>query len=166
MGFFDRFKKRKFEEKTPLNLQVGDMVEYHSTWYFVTVRYVFTEDDWTWYEYRLEDEEGKELWLSAEDEGKIETAVYEAVKGADVTPGDKEVTLDDTTYRLDDSGTARVEMTTRQGTRSGLTCKYWDYVSSGAGCLSVEDWSGSVEVSVGREVGAHEYTLHAGTGNL
>jgi len=165
LGFGGKKREEPIQERTPLTLRPGDMVEYEEQTYFVTVRYTLDEGGWIWYEYRLDDGEGNELWLTAEEEdGALETAIYWPVKAPNLEPGAKRLTFEGVEFGLDESGTATATMETKESTRSGLQCRYWDYLTEDeAAFLSLEQWNGSTEVSRGKPVNEFDYELFPGS---
>lgn len=168
MGLKDLFglgkrKEDQIEERTPFTLHPGDMVDYEGTNYFVTAKYVLNEEGWEWFEYRLDDGEGSEWWLTAEDDdGVAKTSLYEALKGSfDIHPGDKNITFRGIQYTLDEQGTASATKQTKQGEQAGLQCSYWDYISEDeTRLLALEKWNDTLEVSLGKPVNEFDYELY------
>lgn len=165
LGLGGAKKDQPIRERTPLTLLPGDMVEYEGQTYFITVKYTLDEGGWIWYEYRLDDGEGNELWLTAEEEdGALETTIYWPVKAPELEPGAKRLTFEGREYQLDESGTATASMETKEGHRSGLKCRYWDYVTKDENeLLSLEQWNGGTEVSRGKAVNEFDYELYPGS---
>lgn len=169
MGLKDLFgrggkKEEPVRERTPSTLESGDMIDYEGTSYFVTVKYILEENGWRWYEYRLDDGEGNELWFTAEDDdGVVKTTIYTPVKAPELEPGSERLSFQGKEYVLEESGTAAGTMETRQDSRSGLQCRYWDYVTEDeTEYLSLEKWNDSLEVSIGKPVNEFEYELYPG----
>lgn len=165
LGFGGKKQDKPIQERTPLTLRPGDMVEYETRTYFVTVRYILDEDGWIWYEYRLDDGEGNELWFTAEeDDGVLETSMYRPVKAPELEPGADRLTFEGLEFVLDESGTATATMETKENTRSGLHCRYWDYLTEDEReFLSLEQWNGSTEVSRGNPVNEFDFELFPGS---
>jgi hypothetical protein len=54
------------------------------------------------------------------------------------------------TYRLKESGVARASLTGQTGARKEHLCRYWEYTADGGrSLLSIEQWGGDLEVSLG-----------------
>ncbi|MGE5576706.1 MAG: DUF4178 domain-containing protein, partial [Syntrophothermus sp.] len=65
MGLLDLFRKkepRPVVERTPLNIQVGDVVSYDGADYLVKQRLAYYDGGYEWFDYQLVDGD-KEIWL-------------------------------------------------------------------------------------------------------
>ncbi len=88
----------------------------------------YEEDGSVWMDYLIGGDGGTR-WLSVEDEGTLETSLFEAREHRDVTDSDR-LTVDGVAYEQEESGTAsyRVERESSDGT-SG-TMQYAEFVGA------------------------------------
>jgi len=145
-----------------LNLRVNDLVEYFGTMYTVEGRLDYWEDGYTWVTYMLVD--GDEIvWLSAEDDDKLEVSLWNEVEDLYLTePIPEFVEYMGQRFRMTERGNARVNQQGRTGRKSGLNMQYFEYEGSGDEMLSVEKWGGDIEVSMGREIRPIELEIYPG----
>jgi len=142
---------------------VGGVVAHGGQDHVVRGTLSFDQDGFTWVEHLLADV-GVKRWLSVEDDEGIEVAMWEAVPLADVTtgqPGDREVVIRGTAYRLDEKGTARFTAEGTTGTAPTGTVDYADYEGS-TGLASFERYGGgSWEAALGSRITPGELTIYA-----
>jgi co-chaperonin GroES (HSP10) len=161
MSFFDLFttnddKEGKVEARTPLNLKVGDIVEYDLVEYQVIGKIVYKEGAYTWYDYHLA-VGGDRFWLFAEDDDRLELALFEKLPPEDElyskfqseTPNS--VVKDGEEFSLVEQGEAQITVTGQVGAKTGQQVEYADY-DAGDKLLSVEWWGNELEVSQGEKV--------------
>lgn len=168
MSLFSRLFKKKddrpaVEERTLMNMRVGDMVSYDLEDYEVVGKMTLNDHGFQWYEYQLENASGS-IWLSVEMDDELECAVYRKSSKPLKNPGTDELTWEGKTYYLEEKGQANVRGQGRSTNVSGATVTYYDYADeSGDELLSVEIWGGDVEVSTGQEAEPFEFNITAGT---
>lgn len=161
MGLLDLFRKkepaRPVAERTPLNIQVGDVVSYDGVDYLVKQRLAYYDGGYEWFDYQLVDGD-RELWLGAEDDDGLCVAIYQEVEMDLPEPIPDKLTCNEEKFRLDEHGRCGVSVTTESSSRS-VQVEYWDYESSGGHYLSVERWGGDMEVSYGKEIKPYELNI-------
>lgn len=170
MGFFSRlFSKSnkqtqpEVKERTPLNIQVGDIVSYELTDYEVVGKITYRDGSYEWYAYQLL--EGRDtLWLSAEMDDELELGIYRSISLPVSEPFPKKMEHEGITYHLEEEGRAQVLGQGRSQNIHGKTTHYADYCdSSEEKFLSVESWGTEFEVSVGNPIEEYEIKILAGS---
>lgn len=151
-------------ERSIFSLQIGDIVQYLDTDWFVEGKLIYNSDGYTWLEYLLQDED-RIRWLSVEEDDQVEVALLETLPGLEVpgTPPDP-LTYNGVTYQLEESGKAQM---TREGAtlnRQGEFCHYYDYRGASGQRLSIEDWGDEREVTQGQKLRPSALTLLPGDG--
>lgn len=151
-------------ERTVFSLQIGDIVQYLDTDWFVEGKLTYNSSGYTWLEYLLQDQD-RIRWLSVEEDDQVEVSFLEPVQGLDI-PGTPPNSLpyNGVTYQLDESGTAQM---TREGStlnRQGEFCHYYDYQGPSGERLSIEDWGDEREVTQGKRIRPSALTLLPGDG--
>jgi signal peptidase I len=171
VGIFDRLfqKKQKqapVKERTPLTIEVGDIVTYDLTEYEVVGKIIYRDHGYEWLGYQLL--EGNDfIWLSAEMDDELELGIYKTVNIPVTIPFPKQLAYQDKTYHLDEEGEARVIGEGRSKNVNDQTIKYADYCDSDEEhFLSVESWGSEVEVSYGYPIEAYEIKIIAGANEL
>ncbi|HZG73551.1 MAG TPA: DUF4178 domain-containing protein [Chondromyces sp.] len=168
MGFLDRLFKRekavpKVQERTVLNLQVGDIVSYDLQDYQVVGKLRYNDSGYTWDAYQLQGDTGT-IWLGVELDDELELGIYKTVKLHLSEPIPKKVNYDGRTYHLEEQGTAHVTGEGRGQNVHGKQVKYFDFADpSEEHFLSVEVWGTEVEVSYGYEIEEFELKILAGS---
>ncbi|WP_338752834.1 DUF4178 domain-containing protein [Bacillus sp. FJAT-52991] len=168
LGLFDRLFNRgkaetKVEERTVLNLQVGDIVTYDLQDFQVVGKLHYDDHGYTWDAYQLQGD-GKAVWLSVELDDELELGIYEKVKLPLESPIPKKVTYEGRRYRLEENGKAYVTGEGRSQNVNGKEMKYYDFEdSSEEHFLSVEVWGSEVEVSYGYAIDEYEIKIIAGS---
>lgn len=142
-------------------LAPGDVVNFDSTDFLVERTMVFDEDGFTWSEHLLADSvTDRRLWLSVEDDDRLEVALYEKVDGAALEPGPAEVTHSGVTYRRDEQGKANWRAATVSGPGDSGAMEYADYVA-GEQLLAFERYgTGGWEVSTGKVISEHAVEVY------
>ncbi len=153
---------------TLFTLKMGDIVQFDARDWVVEGVLTYDEDGFQWLEYLLQDQTDIR-WLSVEEDDRVETLWMLPYSGLDVShPGAKQLNIGGHAYQLQESGTAT--MTRRGNTlnRQAETCRYFEYRSESADVnqqhLSVEDWDGDIEVTVGYAVQPQDLRLLPGDG--
>ncbi|AFZ21398.1 DUF4178 domain-containing protein [Allocoleopsis franciscana] len=152
-------------ERTVFTLEIGDIVQYMDTDWVVEGRLTYEDKDYTWFEYLLQDGE-RIRWLSVDEDDRVEVALLEPTTQLEVSQQPpKQITFAGETYRCVESGRATM---TRIGTtlrRTGEHCRYFDYQGSNDQVLSIEDWNGEIEVTVGQRINPRMLMLLPGDGS-
>lgn len=152
-------------ERTVFTLEIGDIVQYMDTDWVVEGRLTYEDKDYTWFEYLLQDGE-RIRWLSVDEDDRVEVALLEPTTQLEVSQQPpKQITFAGETYRCVESGRATM---TRIGTtlrRTGEHCRYFDYQGSNDQVLSIEDWNGEIEVTVGQRINPRMLSLLPGDGS-
>ncbi|MGF1676606.1 MAG: DUF4178 domain-containing protein [Rivularia sp. (in: cyanobacteria)] len=148
------------------NLQIGDIVQHMGIDWVVEGKLTYTVDEYTWFEYMLQDD-NQIRWLSVDEDDTVEVALLESTNQLDVSqiPPPQQLNFASDNYKCVDSGVATM---TRVGTvqrRTAQTCKYFDYQASGDKVLSIEIWHGETEVTIGHRINPRSLTILPGDGN-
>ncbi|GEN51803.1 DUF4178 domain-containing protein [Halobacillus faecis] len=169
MGFFSRlFSKSEkqapeVKERTPLNIQVGDIVTYDLVDYEVVGKITYRDGGYEWFSYQLL-EGMRTKWLAAEMDDELELGVYETVKLPVSLPFPEKLEYEGQTFFKDEEGEARVTGEGRSTNINGRTSRYAEYMSEDeATYLSLESWGSEVEASVGYEIESYEIKILAGS---
>jgi hypothetical protein len=152
-------------ERTVFTLEIGDIVQYMDTDWVVEGRLTYEDNEYTWFEYLLQDGD-RIRWLSVDEDDRVEVALLEPTTQLEVSQQPpKQLTFAGETYRCVESGMATM---TRIGTtlrRTGEHCRYFDYQGSNDKVLSIEDWDGEIEVTVGQRINPRMLMLLPGNGS-
>ncbi|WP_066172903.1 DUF4178 domain-containing protein [Bacillus marinisedimentorum] len=166
MGFFQRLfgKKEEREEikqRDVFSIKIDDIVSYELEDYQAVGKLVYKDGNFTWTAYQLKGD-GRTLWLSAEMDDELELGMYEKIplKLSGEIPN--KLYYDGTEYYLEESGSARVKGEGRGANVDGLIVKYYDFSDKAEeSFLSVEDWGGEIEASIGWEIEEYEIKILA-----
>lgn len=147
------------------NLQIGDIVQYFDTDWFVEGLSIYDEEGYTWQEYLLQDG-GRIAWLSVEEDDRLIVSLLEPTKELEITAAPaKTLIFAGETYRQSGSGRARMTRRLRaSGQAQVLSCRYFDYEAPGQKVLSIENWNGEWEVMAGLSVSPRELRILPGDG--
>jgi hypothetical protein len=152
-------------ERTVFTLEIGDIVQYMDTDWVVEGRLTYEDNEYTWFEYLLQDGD-RIRWLSVDEDDRVEIALIEPTTQLEVSQQPpKQLTFAGDSYHCVESGRATM---TRIGTtlrRTGEHCRYFDYQGSKNQVLSIEDWDGEIEVSVGQRINPRMLILLPGDGS-
>lgn len=168
MGLFSKiFQKKEYKppvkERTPLSIQVGDIVVYDLTDYEVVGKITYRQGSYEWLGYQLL-EGNNTIWLAAEMDDELELGIYKSINIQVTYPYPKKLTYDNRTYYLDEEGEARVVGEGRSRNVNGVVTKYADYCDDDEEhFLSLEHWGSEVEVSYGYPIEAYEIKIIAGS---
>ncbi|MGD1902568.1 MAG: DUF4178 domain-containing protein [Geitlerinemataceae cyanobacterium] len=151
-------------DRNVFTLQVGDIVQYDMRDWMVEGKLTYTEDGFSWFEYMLQDNDDIR-WLSASEDDTVEVSWLETVNDLDIsgTPPD-EIDYNGVTYEQEDDGWATMQRSGTIQRRSAESCRYYDYEGPGRAVLSIENWDGDIEVSVGQSIRPSELVLLPGSG--
>ncbi|WP_017663235.1 DUF4178 domain-containing protein [Baaleninema simplex] len=158
------------EELPPLNrtlftLQIGDIVQFEDRDWVVEGKLTYDDDGFVWLEYMVQD--GDDIrWLSVSEDDTIEVSWLESIADDLEISGKPPKTLEygGETFTRVESGKANMS---RMGTiqkRKAESCRYYDYEGDGDRVLSVENWDGDIEVSVGYSIRPSQLSLLPGGG--
>ncbi|WP_027955143.1 DUF4178 domain-containing protein [Halobacillus kuroshimensis] len=169
MGFFSRLFQKKdqqvpeVKERTPLMIEVGDIVTYDLADYEVVGKITYRDGSYEWYAYQLL-EGNRTKWLAAEMDDELELGMYEKVNLPVGRPYPSSLEYEGVTYTKDEEGEAQVTGEGRSANVNGRTVNYADYISEDEEAyLSVEAWGTEVEVSIGSDIEAYELKIIAGS---
>ncbi|WP_093044148.1 DUF4178 domain-containing protein [Thalassobacillus cyri] len=169
MGLFSRLfsnKKAKapaVKERTPLNIQVGDIVNYDLVDYEVVGKITYREHAYEWFGYQLL-EGHSTIWLSAEMDDELELGIYRTIKLPVSKPFPDTLEYEGKTYHKDGEGDARVVGEGRSANVNGQSISYADYIADDeTDYLSVEAWGSDTEVSHGYDIEPYDIKIIAGS---
>ena len=151
-------------ERTLFDLQLGDIVQHEGTDWVVEGQLTYDEKGFQWYEYLLQDGD-RHRWLAVEEDDRVDVQLLETVTSIDISADPpQELTVEGRVYRLVDSGTARMSRKGRLDRPNAETCRYYDYDGPDNKVLSIEDWDGDIEVTVGDRISPRSLTILPGDG--
>lgn len=143
-------------------LQLGDIVQHAGIDWVVEDKLTYDDSGWQWFDYLLQDGD-RIAFLSVEDDDKLEVSLTETVKDCPVdNPPAKQIVYRQQVFNQEESGTATLTRERKPGVRE--TCQYYDYAGPGEAVLSIEQWGGQTEVSVGESVPPYQLTFLPGDG--
>ena len=149
-------------ERSLTDLKLNDIVCYYENDFTVEGMIAYNQGGWKWYTYRLEDA-GEQRWLGIEQDDGLEVQLWEEVEEFEVSaPPPQTIEYDGETFRRVEKGRANAESVGRTGRAVKASVSFYDYNGSNGRYLSVEDWDGDIEVSVGRDVDPMELTVLPG----
>lgn len=151
-------------QRTVFTLQIGDIVQYDGGDWVVEGRLTFNDHGYTWFEYMVQD--GDEIrWLSVEEDDRVEVCWMTTTSNLDIgSQPPTRITHHGTIYELDEKGVAQMQRIGTTMNKQAQTCRYFDYTAASDQVLSVEDWNGDLEVSVGWRIRPSSLTLLPGDG--
>ena len=168
MGLFSKLFQKKdtrsrVNERTPLSIEVGDIVVYDLTDYEVVGKITYRQGSYEWFGYQLL--EGKNtIWLSAEMDEALEIGIYQKINLPISRPFPKQLTYQDKLYYLDEEGEARVVGEGRSKNINGIIAPYAEYCDeTEEHFISVESWESDMEVSYGYPIEEYEIKIIAGS---
>lgn len=151
-------------ERNLFNLEVGDIVQYGGEDWVVEGRLTYYEGGYSWFDYLLQ-ESDRIRWLSVAEDDIVEVAWMESTTALELSgEPPRQITFDGESYRRVGEGVARMSRIGTMRRQPPENCRYFDYEGPGDKVLSVEDWDGELEVSVGRSINPRELSLLPGTG--
>ena len=151
--------------RTLFNLQVGDFVSYAGEDWAVEGRRDYKSGGYDWLEYLLQIDD-RIAWLSIDEGDRLVTSLLEPTEALkiDADPP-KELNFAGERYRCVESGQAWTQASIGTGDRlKSERCQYWDYEGPDGKVLSVENWQGSWEVTVGEKIPPRALGFLAGDG--
>lgn len=152
-------------KRNVFNLQIGDIVQYMERDWVVEGKLIYEESGFSWSEYMLQD--GDDLrWLSVEEDDTVEVQWLEPTQVLDISgEPPPELTFAGETYYRQGSGVANMKRIGTVQRRNAEKCRYYDYEGEGENVLSIEDWDGEIEVTVGRTIRPSDLSLLPGGGD-
>jgi hypothetical protein len=146
------------------SLQIGDIVQYDLRDWVVEGKLIYTEEGFSWFEYMVQD--GDDIcWLAVSEDDTVEVSWLQTVTDLEIsgTPP-QTIAYNGVTYEQEDDCVASMKrIGTVQRKRAEL-CRYYDYEGPGRLVMSIENWDGEIEVSIGRSIRPSELTLLPGSG--
>lgn len=151
-------------QRTIFTLQIGDIVQYDGADWVVEGRLTFNDNGYSWFEYMLQDGDNVR-WLSVEEDDRVEVCWMETASNLDISgKPPARISHNGVTYQQTEQGVARMERIGTTMNKQAQICRYFDYEATADQLLSVEDWNGDLEISVGRRIRPSSLTLLPGDG--
>lgn len=151
-------------ERSIFTLQIGDIVEYMREDWVVQGKLLYDDKGYQWQEYLLQDGD-RIRWLGVEEDDQVQVTWLTPTDDLEITgTPPKHLQFEGNHYRCVESGEATMS---RQGmtlNRSSKRCHYFDYQGPGYQVLTIEDWDGDIEVTVGTIIRPSELLLLPGDG--
>ncbi|MCP3030572.1 DUF4178 domain-containing protein [Halobacillus sp. A1] len=168
MGFFSKLfsnkdaKQPEVQERTALNIQVGDIITYDLVDYEVVGKITYRDGGYEWFSYQLL--EGSNIkWLASEMDEELELGIYETVK-LPMNTFPAQIVYNESTYHKDEEGEAYVVGEGRSQNVNGRTIRYAEYIAEDEETyLSLESWGSEIEVSYGYDIDEFELKIIAGS---
>lgn len=145
-------------------LQIGDIVQYDARDWVVEGKLIYTEDEFSWFEYMVQD--GDDIrWLSVSEDDTVAVSWLQTVTDLEIS-GKPPKTIDyhGVIYTQEDHGKASMRRLGTLQRKRAEHCRYYDYEGSGRQVMSIENWDGDLEVSVGQSIRPSDLTLLPGSG--
>ncbi|MEO0868181.1 MAG: DUF4178 domain-containing protein [Cyanobacteria bacterium J06642_11] len=153
-------------QRTLFDLQLGDIVQYQGNDWVVEGQMIYEQDGFTWQEYLLQDG-GTRVWLSVEEDDWLEVALMEPTKALTISTPEppKEIEFQGEIYRCTESGTAQMTRIRSNQRPTVEQCRFYEYEGPEEKLLSIENWSGDFEVTVGKAIQPRDITILPGDGH-
>lgn len=119
----------------------------------------YRQGGYEWFDYQLVDGE-KEIWMAAEDDDGLFVAIYTPIKDVPPEPVPRTWTHEGHTFHLDESGSCEVLVESELSAPKRVQVEYWDFETDDDVYLSVENWQGDWEASIGREIKPYELEIY------
>ena len=146
------------------NLEIGDIVQYMAIDWAVEGKLLYNEDGFTWIEYMLQDGD-RIRWLSVAEDDIVEVAWLETIDTQAIGQNPPlQLTFNSKSYRRIESGVAIMQRVGTIRKRQAERCRYFDYKGPDDSVLSIEDWDGDIEVSLGERIHPAALSLLPGSG--
>jgi hypothetical protein len=146
-------------------MQIGDIVQYLGQDWVVEGKLIYEEEGFSWLEYMLQD--GDDIrWLSVEEDDWVTVSLLESVADLEVsTTPPPALTYRGDTYQCKESGTVTMRREGNPRRPEVERCRYFDYEGPDQKVLSVEDWAGDLEVTVGKIIPPRSLSILPGGGD-
>lgn len=139
-------------QPTLFTLEIGDIVQYLETDWVVEGKLTYDDRGYTWLEYLLQDGDRRQ-WLSVDEDDTVTIALLEPTTELEVGINPpRQLTFAHHIYVLVESGTAQMTRTGSTLNRQAEHCHYFDYKGPDDHVLSIENWDGDLEVTVGYQI--------------
>lgn len=149
-------------ERALTDLRLNDIIIYYDNDFSVEGRITYSQGGWEWYSFMLEDN-GKKLWLSVEDDEGLELSIWKEIPNFGVSsPPPSMLEYEGERFQLGERGKAMAQSVGRTGRAVDCPVEYYDYESASGKLLSVEDWDGDIEISIGIELTESELNVFPG----
>lgn len=149
---------------TLMTLAVGDVVVHMDATYVVEQRITYHQQGFFWFDYRLDDGDGSQAWLSVADDDELEVSFFHPIDLVVDIPPPAQIEYDGVTYRLDESGQVDAKIDRGSGTETRTVVDSWDYESTDGQFLGVQRWGeDEIEVATGRSIRPVEVDLLPGS---
>ncbi|MBD2461935.1 DUF4178 domain-containing protein [Oscillatoria sp. FACHB-1407] len=151
-------------QRTVFTLQVGDIVQYEGADWVVEGQLTYNSQGYVWLEYLLQDAD-QIRWLSVEEDDQVEICWLKPLAGLEIsrTPP-QQITVANVVFQLEESGTAQMTHLGATLNRQAQHCRYFDYSGADHQILSVEDWDGDIEITIGHKIRPSALLLLPGDG--
>ncbi len=151
-------------QRTVFTLQVGDIVQYEAADWVVEGQLTYNSHGYIWLEYLLQDAD-QIRWLSVEEDDRVEVCWLQPVQGLEIshTPP-AQITVAGVDFRLQESDTAQMTHLGTTLNRRAQQCHYFDYSGADDQVLSIEDWGGEFEITMGYQIRPSALVLLPGDG--
>lgn len=156
--------KPQVEKRNLFNIKVGDIVTYDLEDYSVIGILEYDDEGWTWTCYYLESADNK-IWLSVEQDDDVEVGIFKKIRLPLDGKPKKELEYNGTMFYLEEKSDARIIRSEGQvGAKVGHWLNYWEYSDEEEEqYLSLEEWDGDLEASLGRYIEPFELEILAGS---
>jgi hypothetical protein len=144
------------------DLRLNDIVVYYDNDFMVEGRIAYNQGGWQWFSFMLQDGD-KKLWLGVEEDDGLSLSMWKEVSGMMLdSPPPKVIEYDGETFEMEERGQASAQSIGRTGRPVDSPVTFYDYESPSGRYLSVEDWGGDIEVSIGSDITEQELTVFPG----
>lgn len=146
-------------------LRLGDVVHHEGRDWIVDGSLRYEQGGSRWEEHKLVDGEDV-LWISVEDDERLEIALWQRLRLGELEPGAPSVTHEGASYELEERGHANFTAEGNTGTAGGGRMEYADYVAADGRLLGFERFGEGApwEVSTGRAISEHEVDVYPARG--
>ncbi|MCT2534979.1 DUF4178 domain-containing protein [Aquibacillus koreensis] len=168
MGLFSKIFSKKetrpeVKERTPLSIEIGDIVEYDLSDYEVVGKITYRQGSYEWISYQLI-EGNNTIWLAAEMDDELELGIYKTIHLPVTEKYPKKLSYEGKDYYLDEEGEARVVGEGRSKNINGRMMEYAEYCDEEEEhFISLEHWGSEIEASYGYPIEAFELKIIAGS---
>ena len=156
--------RKLIRQPSIFDMQIGDIVQYLGRDWVIEGKLIYREGGFSWLEYMLQD--GDDIrWLSVEEDDWVTVSLLTPVQNLEVsgTPP-QELAYEGNLYRCTESGNAQMQREGNLRRPNVEQCRYFDYEGPDKKVLSIEDWDGDIEVTVGNIIAPKALTILPGEG--
>ncbi len=155
------------DQRRILDLREGDVVDIYGATYLIESTLLYDEEGSVWKTYLLGGaDDGRDRWLSVDDDDRLEIGFYEVLPPRTVAvpdPPPATFKVGDAAFTLNETGAARVRKRDAKGTRDMGRCSYVDYRGADRARLAVERWGDNDEVAIGKALDEDEIMILPGS---